>query len=217
MVPQERGPTPTGERRPTRLRVPVDQQHRAVVVLRPELLDQPLDPVGLASVQRLLGLADEPVDAQLDLHLRGLHQTVGVEQHGVAGPHHPAHALELGSLDQPEDRTVALQGRPPAAAGGEVDGRRVSGGPDLEVTAGQVEGQLDGGGEPLVPLVPEQVRVGGRQELVQGRPLVYGQSITDGYISWDESVPLLESLAMAVRERRRLRAGAADAERVAAQ
>jgi len=58
---------------------------------------------------------------------------------------------------------------------------------------------------------------GGRQELVQGRPLVYGQSITDGCISWDESVPLLESLAMAVRERRRLRAGAADAERVAAQ
>jgi 3-deoxy-7-phosphoheptulonate synthase len=43
---------------------------------------------------------------------------------------------------------------------------------------------------------------GGRQDLVPGKELVYGQSITDGCISWDETVPLLDGLARAVRERR---------------
>ena len=44
----------------------------------------------------------------------------------------------------------------------------------------------------------------GRQDLVPGKALVYGQSITDGCIGWDASVPLLESLADAVRRRRTL-------------
>jgi len=81
----------------------------------------------------------------------------------------------------------------------------------------QLQSQIAGGEARVFGVMIESALRGGRQELVQGRPLVYGQSITDGCISWDESVPLLESLAMAVRERRRLRAGAADAERVAAQ
>jgi 3-deoxy-7-phosphoheptulonate synthase len=44
----------------------------------------------------------------------------------------------------------------------------------------------------------------GRQDLVPGKPLVYGQSITDGCIGWERSVPLLEQLADAVRRRRAL-------------
>ena len=44
----------------------------------------------------------------------------------------------------------------------------------------------------------------GRQDLVPGKPLVYGQSITDGCIGWERSVPLLEQLADAVRHRRAL-------------
>jgi 3-deoxy-7-phosphoheptulonate synthase len=56
----------------------------------------------------------------------------------------------------------------------------------------------------------------GRQDLVPGKPLVYGQSITDGCIGWDASVPLLEQLADAVRRRRgpgRRSARRAEAER----
>ncbi len=56
----------------------------------------------------------------------------------------------------------------------------------------------------------------GRQELVPGKPLVYGQSITDGCLGWGASVPLLEQLADAVRRRRapaRPSARRADAER----
>jgi 3-deoxy-7-phosphoheptulonate synthase len=46
--------------------------------------------------------------------------------------------------------------------------------------------------------------VGGRQDLVAGRPLRYGQSITDGCNDWDRSVAVLEGLAAGVAERRGL-------------
>jgi 3-deoxy-7-phosphoheptulonate synthase len=44
--------------------------------------------------------------------------------------------------------------------------------------------------------------VAGRQDVVPGKPLVYGQSITDACIGWPDSVPLLHELAEAVRARR---------------
>jgi 3-deoxy-7-phosphoheptulonate synthase len=44
----------------------------------------------------------------------------------------------------------------------------------------------------------------GRQDLVPGSTLVFGQSITDACLSWEDSVTLLESLANRVRQRRSL-------------
>jgi 3-deoxy-7-phosphoheptulonate synthase len=44
--------------------------------------------------------------------------------------------------------------------------------------------------------------VGGRQDVVAGKELVFGQSITDACLAWDESLPLLHTLAEAVRKRR---------------
>ena len=44
--------------------------------------------------------------------------------------------------------------------------------------------------------------VAGRQELDPGKPLTYGQSITDGCIGWDTTVEVLEKLADAVVARR---------------
>ncbi|MGE0326863.1 MAG: 3-deoxy-7-phosphoheptulonate synthase [Polyangiaceae bacterium] len=40
---------------------------------------------------------------------------------------------------------------------------------------------------------------GGRQDASPGKALTYGQSITDGCLSWDETVPVLEGLARAQR------------------
>ncbi len=40
--------------------------------------------------------------------------------------------------------------------------------------------------------------VAGRQDVVPGVPLTYGQSITDGCIDWETTVPVLEQLADAV-------------------
>jgi len=42
----------------------------------------------------------------------------------------------------------------------------------------------------------------GRQDLIPGKELTYGQSITDPCIGWEESIPLLERFADAVRSRR---------------
>jgi len=42
----------------------------------------------------------------------------------------------------------------------------------------------------------------GRQDLLPGKELVYGISITDACIGWEDSAKLLDTLADAVRKRR---------------
>jgi 3-deoxy-7-phosphoheptulonate synthase len=44
--------------------------------------------------------------------------------------------------------------------------------------------------------------VEGRQDISPDKPLVYGQSVTDACINWDDSVIVLDRLAAAVRARR---------------
>lgn len=65
--------------------------------------------------------------------------------------------------------------------------------------------QLESGEERIVGVMVESHLVGGRQDLVDGQPLVYGQSITDGCIDWDSTVQVLQRLASAVRSRRGLK------------
>ena len=45
--------------------------------------------------------------------------------------------------------------------------------------------------------------VGGRQDPAPGRPLTYGQRITDACLAWPDTVPVIKQLADAVRARRR--------------
>jgi len=47
--------------------------------------------------------------------------------------------------------------------------------------------------------------VEGRQDLIPGKPLKFGQSITDACLGWEDSAKLLEVLAEAVRKRRKHR------------
>ena len=63
--------------------------------------------------------------------------------------------------------------------------------------------QIEAGDTRIFGVMVESHLVGGRQDMIEGQPLVYGQSITDGCIDWDASVAVLERLAEAVRERRR--------------
>jgi len=67
----------------------------------------------------------------------------------------------------------------------------------------EVARQLEAGDNRIVGVMVESNLVAGRQDLVPGRDLVYGQSITDGCIDWDTSVTVLERLASAVAARRR--------------
>ena len=67
---------------------------------------------------------------------------------------------------------------------------------------GDIAGQIEDGERRVIGVMVESHLVGGRQELVPGQPLRYGQSITDGCIDWDASVRVLERLDEAVRRRR---------------
>ncbi|HYX64278.1 MAG TPA: 3-deoxy-7-phosphoheptulonate synthase [Burkholderiales bacterium] len=62
--------------------------------------------------------------------------------------------------------------------------------------------QLAVGERRIVGAMVESHLVEGRQDLASGKPLVFGQSITDACLGWDDSVRLLERLAEGVRARR---------------
>jgi 3-deoxy-7-phosphoheptulonate synthase len=66
--------------------------------------------------------------------------------------------------------------------------------------------QLAAGEERLVGVMVESHLLEGRQDLVVGQPLVYGQSITDACLNWEDSLLVLDRLATAVRSRRARRA-----------
>src|SRR5437867_6308613 len=65
-----------------------------------------------------------------------------------------------------------------------------------------VGAQIARGDDRIMGVMVESNLKAGRQDLIPGKELVYGQSITDACIGWEESVSLLESLAEAVRGRR---------------
>lgn len=63
--------------------------------------------------------------------------------------------------------------------------------------------QVGAGDTRIIGVMVESHLIAGRQDLIAGQSLTYGQSITDGCIDWGSSVAVLEDLAQAVRERRR--------------
>jgi 3-deoxy-7-phosphoheptulonate synthase len=65
-----------------------------------------------------------------------------------------------------------------------------------------VAAQVAAGNPDIIGVMIESNLVAGAQKLVAGKPLTYGQSITDACIAWDETYPLLKELAAAVRARR---------------
>jgi len=75
--------------------------------------------------------------------------------------------------------------------------------PENQILVGaDVAAQLAAGEERITGVMIESHLNGGRQDLIPGKPLEYGVSITDGCIAWDESVRLLDTLAEGVRRRR---------------
>ena len=75
--------------------------------------------------------------------------------------------------------------------------------PEKQVEVAQdVAGQLAGGDTRIFGVMAESHLKAGRQDLVPGKELVYGMSITDGCIGWDDSRKVLAELADGVRQRR---------------
>jgi len=68
--------------------------------------------------------------------------------------------------------------------------------------AHDVAQQIAAGQRAIIGVMLESHLVAGSQAVVPGQPLVYGQSITDGCLAFEQVVPVLEELAAAVRSRR---------------
>jgi len=68
--------------------------------------------------------------------------------------------------------------------------------------ADSIASQLAAGSPSIMGAMVESHLVAGRQDVVAGKELTYGQSITDACIDWDNSLTLLETLAEGVRQRR---------------
>lgn len=66
-----------------------------------------------------------------------------------------------------------------------------------------VAARIAGGDARIFGVMIESHLVAGRQEVVPGRPLAYGQSITDPCLGWEESEKLIKELAAAASARRR--------------
>jgi 3-deoxy-7-phosphoheptulonate synthase len=63
--------------------------------------------------------------------------------------------------------------------------------------------QVAGGSRAVLGVMLESFLVEGRQDVGADQPLTYGQSITDGCLSWEGTEPVLQRLAEAVAQRRR--------------
>ena len=62
------------------------------------------------------------------------------------------------------------------------------------------------GEERVFGVMIESNLVAGRQDVVKGKELVYGQSITDACLGWEDTEALLQTFAQASRARREARA-----------
>jgi 3-deoxy-7-phosphoheptulonate synthase len=65
--------------------------------------------------------------------------------------------------------------------------------------------QISAGSRAIFGVMIESNLVEGRQDVVLGKPLTHGQSITDACLGFPETVPILRSLAAAVRTRRQVK------------
>lgn len=75
---------------------------------------------------------------------------------------------------------------------------------DRQLIVGRdVAEQIAQGNDYIMGLMIESHLQAGRQDVIPGKPLTYGQSITDACIGWEESSSLLEQIADAVRKRRK--------------
>jgi 3-deoxy-7-phosphoheptulonate synthase len=119
---------------------------------------------------------------------------------GGRKPNYDAESVELASTE------TTRSGLPPRIM---IDASHANSGKNPENQPAVVEAiarQVAAGDRRILGAMIESHIVAGRQDLIPGRDLVYGQSITDGCIGWTTSLAALEVLAEAVRGRRRAKA-----------
>lgn len=85
--------------------------------------------------------------------------------------------------------------------------------PAKQLGVGQnVATQVAAGDARIIGIMVESHLKAGRQDLIPGKALVYGQSITDACVGWEDTRILIDLLADAVRQRRAKAAANGDSE-----
>ena len=75
--------------------------------------------------------------------------------------------------------------------------------PAKQVAVGkEIAAQIAAGDARIFGIMVESHLKAGRQDLIPGKELLYGQSITDACIGWEDSRGIIDALAEAVRQRR---------------
>jgi 3-deoxy-7-phosphoheptulonate synthase len=115
---------------------------------------------------------------------------------GRAAPNYDAHSVG-GALEQL--RAAGLAERLVIDASHDNSGKDHERQPEV---ISEVADQVAAGNGAIVGVMMESFLVAGRQDLESDQPLVYGQSITDSCMDWDNTVLTLDRLASAVRKRR---------------
>jgi 3-deoxy-7-phosphoheptulonate synthase len=115
---------------------------------------------------------------------------------GQTGPNHDAASVaRVGGA-------LRAAGLPPRLM---IDASHGNSGKDYRrqpIVAGDIGEQVGAGDRSIFGVMLESFLEDGRQDLVAGQPLRYGQSITDACLGWDLTVPVLTDLAKAARSRR---------------
>ena len=145
------------------------------------------------------------------------HRFIGVTEQGLAGIVSTAgnpdcHVILRGGAAGPNYDAIHVQktlaalrdaGLPPrlmvdaSHGNSEKDYRR------QPLVVRDVAAQVAQGEAGIIGMMMESFLVDGRQDLTDPTKLVYGQSITDGCMGWEATVPVLRELAAAARARRR--------------
>jgi 3-deoxy-7-phosphoheptulonate synthase len=146
------------------------------------------------------------------------HSFAGVDMSGIPAIMHTTgnpdgHVILRGGRDEPNHGQAAVSAaldKLRAAGLAErlvVDASHDNSGKDHErqpAVAAQIGAQLARGTSAIVGVMLESFLVAGRQDVVDGAELTYGQSITDACMDWESTVGVLDDLAASVRARRAL-------------
>ncbi len=147
-----------------------------------------------ASPHSFLGVTDQGLAAIITT--RGNRDCHVILRGGRNGPNYDAESVQR-MLD-----SLRKAGLPPRLM---IDASHDNSGKDYRrqpSVAAEVAAQVAGGQPGIVGVMMESFLVEGRQDLIDGQDLVYGQSITDSCMSWETTVDVLHRLAEAVRARR---------------
>jgi 3-deoxy-7-phosphoheptulonate synthase len=144
------------------------------------------------------------------------HAFAGIDDSGIPAIHHTTgnpdgHVILRGGRGAPNHEAAAVEealaklraaGLPERLV---IDASHDNSGKDPErqaAVAGEIAAQVAAGNGAIVGVMLESFLVEGRQDLEGDGPLVYGKSITDACMAWEDTVTVLDRLAAAVRERR---------------